>query len=91
MGKIYLPGNDTKSEMNIDNQANRCIIYAIIEEESAGTTQTICGGYSRIKHVYTSTSNSLEIRIVDLNQDDENTRNFVIEYEGMLNLNILKK
>ena len=80
---IYLSGNSTKTGVNIGKHTNRCFVYAVIKEESAGITQTICGGYSRFQHIYTSESNSLEIRIVELIQDDGNTPNFVIEYEGM--------
>ena len=69
--------------VNIGSHANRCIVYAVIKDESSGITQTICGGYSRFQHIYTSESNALEIRIVDLIQDDGNAPNFVIEYEGM--------
>ena len=87
--KIIFLGNDTRSELNFGNHANRCIVYAIIKEELAGTTQTICGGYSRFQHIYTSASNSLEIRIVDSYQDDENTPNFVIEYNGRSTWNLL--
>ena len=85
---IYFSGNGTMGGVNIGSHANRCIVYAVIKDESAEITQTICGGYSRFQHIYTSESNSLEIRIVELVQVDGNAPNFVIEYEGMPALNI---
>merc|ERR1712002_1231033 len=41
-----------------------CHVYAIIKEINTGQSVTICGRESRIKNVYVSTSNSVEVRIM---------------------------
>ena len=57
-----------------------CAAYVIITEEQRSTTTTLCAGQSQETHVYTSTSNMVEISFVQTNMDDE--KPFIVEYEG---------
>ena len=43
---------------------------------------TLCAGDVRRKHVYTTSTNSVEIRIVTKTREDEEPAHFVINYEG---------
>ena len=75
--------NNTNAGGSINRHSSRCVVYAVIKEESSGTTQTICGGNDRLQHVFTTSSNALEIRVIDSEAVDGNMPNFVIEYEGI--------
>ena len=75
-----MSGNLTKIDDRRNTHASRCVIYAVMKE-STGTAETTCGGKVRFKHVYATSSNTLDIRIVDSTED---TPNFVIEYQGNL-------
>ena len=57
-----------------------CAAYVLIKEELISSTTTLCAGQSQGRHMYTSTSNVLEISFVQTNIDDE--KYFLIEYEG---------
>ena len=59
-----------------------CFVYAIIKEEAIGSTMTLCAGDVRRKHVYTTSTNSVEIRIVTKKREGEEPSYFMIDYEG---------
>ena len=59
-----------------------CSIYAILKEGDA--TLSVCAGDERRRHVYTSTSDSMEISIITNNGDKGALPNFVIQYEGIV-------
>ena len=59
-----------------------CAAYVIIKEEQFSTTTTLCAGQSQGSHVYTSTSNMVEISFVQTSTHDE--KYFLIKYEGKL-------
>ena len=57
-----------------------CRVYATIQEAGSRAT-SICGGDSRVKHVYTSRTNMVKIRVVG--QDVEASRPyFILSYKG---------
>ena len=42
---------------------------------------TVCGGESRIKHIYTSDTNTVEIRVLT-GKSSRAKRSFLLQYEG---------
>ena len=62
----------------IDDIPRVCHVYAVLKEESIKASETICASNVRTKWVYTSVTNSMEIRIVSKNKNAY----FVLEYEG---------
>ena len=59
-----------------------CYAYAIIKEEGRHEVQTICGGRKRVRHVYTSLSNRVEIRIMNGGGGQQRQQYFLLHYEG---------
>lgn len=55
-----------------------CQVLAVIKENAIKSSETICASISRNKWVYTSVTNSMEIRIVSKNKNSY----FLLEYEG---------
>ena len=76
-------------DLNNDNTGSahthgHCIIYATITESATGTTVTVCGGGKRKRHVYTSTTNSIEIYFDDQTESEGGALHFVMEYGGII-------
>ena len=65
------------------NKMNHCHVYAIIKEQYPGRSVTVCGGSDRMKHIYESDTNSVEVRFLGTTAN-RNRKNFVLEYEGEL-------
>ena len=66
-------------------QSKICYQYAIITEKASVTTRNerICGGNIRERSVYTSRTNSVEIRIITRkNVETEKEFHFMLRYEG---------
>ena len=61
-----------------------CRVYATIKEKSLGRSVTVCGGRARHKHVYTSDTNEVEIRILSGQSPPNQAVYFLLEYQGML-------
>lgn len=61
-----------------------CRVYATIQEVGVSSrSMTICGGDTRVKHVYTSSTNVVKIRVVG--QEVPATRPyFILSYKGDL-------
>ncbi len=57
-----------------------CRVTAIIREKGDTSGVTVCGGEAREKHVYTSLSNALEIRILGVS--DINKGYFLLRFDG---------
>lgn len=56
-----------------------CYVYATLKEAGRmSRSVTVCGGEERTRHVYTTTSNTLEIRMLGSNQ----RRHFLLEYSS---------
>ena len=60
-------------------QLNVCTVYAIINEEAVSMSETLCGGTTRQKVVYTSVSSSVTVRIVGKGKSGH----FLLRYEGV--------
>ena len=59
-----------------------CFQYALITERKATTRTTrVCGGDIRVRHVYISRANIVEIRIIRRNNRDAEEY-FLLKYEG---------
>ena len=56
-------------------------MFGTIKEETATRGSTVCGAKERVQHVYTSVSNSIELRIVGKNPSDR-SEYFLFRYEG---------
>ncbi|KAK2187904.1 hypothetical protein NP493_151g04008 [Ridgeia piscesae] len=59
---------------------NVCHVYAIIKDRQSRRTETVCGGIRRETMIYTSSGNSVEIRIVR-NKSNDKTGYFALRYE----------
>ena len=59
-----------------------CYAYAIIKEEGRHEVQTICGGRKRVRHVYTSLSNRVEISIMNGGGEQQRQQYFLLHYKG---------
>ena len=57
-------------------------MYATIREE--GVVMTICGGEDRKRHVYTTTTNYLEIHLNAQNGEEGEVSYFLLQYEGII-------
>ena len=58
-----------------------CRVYATVREQGVARSVTVCGGQARYKHIYTSITNMIEIRIVG--QDStQSQQHFLLEYRG---------
>ena len=56
----------------------------MIKENATGATVRVCRGGKRKRHVYTSTTNSIEIHFVEQIGNEMEISYFVMEYEGIL-------
>lgn len=75
-----IANNSFNGEGNLGRGFAHCHVYVILKESEAGRSVTTCGGQERIKQIYTSTSNAVEIRV--LTGVSSKSRYFVIKYEG---------
>ena len=58
-----------------------CRVYATLREPGVARSETVCGGPQRERHVYLSTANVVEIRVVG--QDNADTSQyFMLKYRG---------
>ena len=81
IGHISIP----KGETGYESQDRRCDIYAKINEAATGATVIVCSGEARHKHLYTTTSNSVEIQIVKTGEEDgDDPSYFAIVYQGII-------
>ena len=62
----------------------RCDVYANIIEEESGGRLTVCSGDVRYKHLYTTTSNSVEIQIINIGEGADNSAYFAIAFQGII-------
>jgi hypothetical protein len=56
-----------------------CQVYAIIKENASGRSKTICGGLLRTSHVFSTSLNEIEIRMMTGGTAE---RYFALEYNG---------
>ena len=61
--------------------SSSCPIYAVFKEATAVEYLRVCGNRDREKHVYTSTSNHLEVHIVNM-QEKPSGSSFMLKYKG---------
>ena len=59
-------------------------MLATVREESAPRSVTVCGGEGRVRHVYTSLSNRVEVRMMAANLPHLPEHYFLLRYEGKL-------
>ena len=64
-----------------------CQRYAHIKE-AGNKVDTVCGGEQRVRNIYMSDSHQLTVEIVPPSQSTENAAEFLLQYEG--NLNVLR-
>ena len=70
------------SEVNLDPNSDPCFIHADINEAGISVSMALCISDARKKHVYTSSTNEVEIHIVNENQEWKATAGFIFEFEG---------
>ena len=75
------PRNHTATAMGQGSQHNLCRVYATLRERSPGRSVTVCGGRQRERHVYTSDTNVVELRILH-NQAANEPVYFLFRYRG---------
>ena len=66
---------------DIDSLDGGCRVYGTLKEETATRSTTVCGAKQRVQHVYTSVTNSVELRIVG-KSSAERKDYFLFHYEG---------
>ena len=64
-----------------DDVERQCPVYATIREDGVTVGQTICGGRTKDRHIYTSVGNVLDIEI-PLQQEDKKKRFYLINYKS---------
>ncbi len=62
---------------SFDVERNICQEYAVIHEIETEWNTMVCGGNTRVQHIYLSKSNALRIEITNSAQ-----RHFMLRYEG---------
>ena len=74
--------NTNKNEN--DETSNKCIVYAIIRDGKGAVRNVVCGGGPRkIVPVFMSTSNRVEIQLVNrLNQPNKAEGQFLLKYSS---------
>ena len=75
--------SNTNNGSSTRRQLSPCVIYAVIKEEHNNAYITVCAGHERLSHVYTSTSNIVQIHIVTKKQPNEDLPKFLFKYEGI--------
>ena len=73
----------SKTGTRYEGQDRRCDIYAKINEEASGARLTVCSGETRHRHLYTSSTNSVEIQIVKAGATGDESAYFVIAFQGI--------
>ena len=58
-----------------------CRVYATIREATNTRSITVCGGNSRVRHVYTSVTNQVELRILN-SKTPHDPLYFLFKYQG---------
>ncbi len=59
-----------------------CRVYATIREATNTRSITVCGGNSRVRHVYTSVTSQIELRILN-SKTPHDPLYFMFKYEGI--------
>ena len=74
--------NVTNSTGNVDRttESNHCFGNINIKEEGIGITVTLCADDVRKRHVYTSSTNEVEVRV--LIEDGKDASRFFMKFEG---------
>ena len=75
---------DSKRETRRDSQDRKCDIYANIIDEASGARITVCPGETRYRHLYTTISNSVEIQIVNMGDNGDESAYFAIAFQGII-------
>ena len=70
------------SGINLDLNSSPCFIHADINEAGISVSMALCVSDARRKHVYTSSTNEVEIHIVNENPEWKATSGFIFEFEG---------
>ena len=70
----------TDSRYTSDGEREYCYVYAVIREQNGDKGFTVCAGNQRESVVYLSTTNVIQIILLDV--DKENPQNFIFHYEG---------
>ena len=65
-----------------ENNDRRCNVYANIIEEASGARMTVCSGETRHRHLYMTTTNSVEIQIVNAGQNVDEPAYFALAFQG---------
>ncbi len=58
-----------------------CRVYATIREATNTRSITVCGGNARVRHVYTSVTNQIELRMLN-SKTPHDPLYFLFKYEG---------
>ena len=69
-------------ETSPDQNTSPCFVHTNINEEGISISMALCVGDARRKHVYTSSTNEVEIHIINENQEWKSTSGFIFEFEG---------
>ena len=63
---------------------NYCFTYAVLRERPGARRLTVCGRRDRRADIYTSLSNSVQVRIIRPRRStDDSASYFLLEYQGL--------
>ena len=82
--KLILPPDNSEYEhVESTHTSGPCVVYATINERATGATVRVCRGGKRKRHVYTSTTNSIEIHFDEQTGNGVDVSYFAMEYAGI--------
>ena len=80
--KLTFSAPSGDSGMHVDPNSSPCFIHADIKEAGISVSMALCISDARRKHVYTSSTNEVELHIINENQEWTTTAGFIFEFEG---------
>ena len=77
---LHLTGIYDNEDFDSKQRNSRCFVYANVKEEGIGITVALCADDIRKRHVYTSSTNKVEI-LVTVDEGKDASR-FILNFEG---------
>ncbi len=76
------PSYDTGGGFNDVTGIGVCHVTAVIRERSQSRGYTVCAGEQRIKHVFNSQTNEVDVRILGGQSSEAEAQYFLLEFQG---------
>ena len=79
---LILWNSDTDDVPGEETTDGPCLLYGIVRETPLGVTLNICATPERRSHLYTTSTNSIEISIIAGNAEEGRSHFFMLEFQG---------